>query len=140
MKLSEFDYLLPEELIAQSPTYPRDHCRLMVVKKKTGEILHKHFYDLPEFLTTQDVLVFNKTKVFPARLYGNKEILLLKNLRQYEWEMLVKGKSRVGDKIIFEGFSCEILEKNGKIVIAKFDIPYFDLLKKLEKIVKTPLA
>lgn len=69
MKISELNYNLPKNLIAQFPANPRDHSRLMVVDKKTGKIAHKHFYDLPDFFSSGDILVFNKTKVFPARIY-----------------------------------------------------------------------
>ena len=73
MKTSDFDYVLPEELIAQTPMEPRDHSRLMVVHRGTGAIEHKHFYDLPQYLRPGDALVINETKVIPARLLGVKE-------------------------------------------------------------------
>ena len=85
MKLEEFDYNLPEELIAQTPIKQRDTSRLMVLDKKTGEISHKHFYDIIDYLNPGDTLVLNDTKVLPARLIGEKtntkaviEVLLLK--------------------------------------------------------------
>ena len=78
MLVTDFDYDLPQELIAQHPMEPRDHSRLLVVDKKTGEIEHKHFYDLVNYLKPGDVLVFNDTRVIPARLHGTK--LLLKNI------------------------------------------------------------
>lgn len=145
MKLSELDYNLPNELIAQSPTNPRDHCKMMVVEKNTGKILHKYFYDLPNFLTKNDVLVFNKTKVFPARVIGSKttggkvEVLFLKNIDNLTWEIITKPGIKKNQKIIFDGFDCEIIERKEKIAIAKFSIVYLDLLEKLEKIGKTPL-
>ena len=70
MLVTDFDYDLPQELIAQHPMEPRDHSRLLVVDKKTGEIEHKHFYDLVNYLKPGDVLVFNDTRVIPARLHG----------------------------------------------------------------------
>lgn len=73
MKLSKFKYRLPQELIALHPAQNRDECRLMVLNKKTGEIEHKVFKDLIDYFDEKDVFVFNDTKVFPARLYGNKE-------------------------------------------------------------------
>lgn len=145
MKLSELDYKLPKELIAQSPTQPRDHCRLMVVNKNSEEILHKHFYDLPDFLTANDVLVFNKTKVFPARVFGKKEtggkieMLLLKNLDEYTWEALTKPGVELNQLISFDKFSAKVIERNKKVVNLKFDIKYLEVLKILEKIGKTPL-
>ena len=73
MKTSDFDYNLPEELIAQTPVEPRDHSRLLVYDRGDQSIRHLHFYDLPQFLRKGDVLVVNETKVIPARLLGEKE-------------------------------------------------------------------
>ena len=73
MKTSDFYYDLPEELIAQTPVEPRNSSRLMVLPRNGGEIEHKHFYDLPEFLKPGDCLVLNNTRVLPARLYGTRE-------------------------------------------------------------------
>ena len=72
MRLEEFDYYLPEELIAQTPIKQRDASRLMVLDKKTGELVHKHFYDIIDYLNKGDTLVLNDTKVLPARLIGEK--------------------------------------------------------------------
>ena len=72
MKTSDFAYDLPQELIAQTPLTPRDSSRLMVLNRKTGEILHRHFYDLPDFLKPGDLLVINNSRVIPARLYGKR--------------------------------------------------------------------
>ena len=72
MLVTDFDYDLPQELIAQHPMEPRDHSRLLVVDKKTGEIEHKHFYDLVNYLKPGDVLVFNDTRVIPARLHARR--------------------------------------------------------------------
>lgn len=145
MKLSQLDYKLPKELIAQFPISPRDHSRLMVIDRKSGEILHKHFYDLPKFLNKNDVLVFNKTKVFPARIFGKKEtggkveVLLLKNISEYTWEVITKPGIDVDEKIIFDSFNLKIIERNGKVAIGEFDLTYINLLKTLEKIGHTPL-
>ena len=94
MKLEEFDYNLPEELIAQTPIKQRDASRLMVLDKKTGEIEHKHFYDIIDYLNPGDTLVLNDTKVLPARLIGEKmstkaviEVLLLKNVEGDTWRL-----------------------------------------------------
>ncbi len=102
MKVEDFDYELPEELIAQTPIEKRDTSRLLVLDKDTGEIEHKHFYDIPEYLKEGDVLVLNDTKVLPARLIGVKEetgavieILLLKNKEKDIWECLVKPAKRI---------------------------------------------
>ena len=102
MKVEDFDYYLPENLIAQTPLEKRDTSRLLVLDKKTGEIEHKHFYDIIEYLNEGDTLVLNDTKVLPARLIGEKEetkavieILLLKNISGNDWECLVKPARRI---------------------------------------------
>lgn len=104
MKTSDFDYYLPQELIAQTPIEPRDASRMLVYNRATGEVFHKHFYDIKDFLREGDLLVRNNTKVLPARMYGytlnggKVEILLLKRLNLNEWEVLVKPgkKAKVG--------------------------------------------
>ena len=102
MKVEDFDYYLPENLTAQTPLEKRDTSRLLVLDKKTGEIEHKHFYDIIEYLNEGDTLVLNDTKVLPARLIGEKEetkavieILLLKNISGDDWECLVKPARRI---------------------------------------------
>ena len=111
MRTDDFDYYLPKELIAQHPAQKRDMSRLLVMDKKTGEIEHKHFYDIIDYLNAGDVLVINNTKVIPARLMGLKkggtahiEVLLLKQVGETDqWEVLVHpGKrAKVGTEIIF---------------------------------------
>jgi S-adenosylmethionine:tRNA ribosyltransferase-isomerase len=107
MKLSEFDYALPPELIAQHPAHPRDSSRLLVLHRTDGRLEHRIFRDLPEYLTPQDVLVLNDTRVIPARLRGRKptggtvEVLLLRPLDDPDagderWEALVRPGRRVG--------------------------------------------
>ena len=102
MKVEDFDYYLPEELIAQTPLAKRDSSRLLVLDKKTGEYEDKHFYDILDYLEEGDTLVLNDTKVLPARLIGEKEethavieILLLKNIAGDDWECLVKPARRI---------------------------------------------
>lgn len=102
MKLEDFDYELPEELIAQTPLKRRDSSRLLVLDKKTGEIEHHHFTDILDYLEEGDALVVNDTKVLPARLIGEKEdtkavieVLLLKNTENDTWECLTKPAKRV---------------------------------------------
>ena len=109
MKLSEFNYNLPEELIAQTPLKNRDESRLLVLDKKTGEIKHTNFKDVINYLEPGDCLVRNNTKVIPARLYGKKEtganveFVLLKNLEENIWEAMVRpgNKLHVGARVIF---------------------------------------
>lgn len=102
MTTDDFDYDLPEELIAQTPLKIRDSSRLLVLDKETGEVEHKHFHDILDYLVPGDTLVLNDTKVLPARLIGTKEdtgavieILLLKNIAGDDWECLVKPARRV---------------------------------------------
>ena len=102
MKVEDFDYNLPEELIAQTPLKVRDSSRLLILNKKTGEVEHKKFHDIIDYLDKGDTLVLNDTKVLPARLIGIKEktnavieLLLLKNLEEDNWECLVKPARRV---------------------------------------------
>lgn len=112
MKVTDFDYHLPEELIAQHPVEPRDTSRLLTLDKITGEVVHKaHFYELLEELNAGDVLVFNDTKVIPARLYGQRaesggkvEVLLLTPAGESSWECLVKPgkKCPIGQVIVFD--------------------------------------
>jgi len=129
MTLSDFMYDLPEERIAQTPVEPRDHSRLMVIHRDTGEIEHRHFYDIIEYLNPGDCLVINETKVIPARLYGERptggacEVLLLKQLGPKRWETLVRPgkKLKPGAEVIFgDGrLRCRVMETTdagGRIV------------------------
>ena len=112
MKLSQFKFKLPDEKIAKYPAPYRDECRMMVLHRKTGEIEHRMFKDILEYFDEKDVFVFNDTKVFPARLYGNKEktgarivVFLLRELNQELrlWDVLVDParKIRIGNKLYF---------------------------------------
>lgn len=127
MKLSDFDYELPEELIAQTPIKTRDQSRLMVLDKKTGEFAHKHFYDIKRELHKGDVLVLNDTKVIPARLIGTKEdtgavieLLLLKDLGNNIWECLSRPAKRlkVGTIVTFQDkLKAEVVEKKEEGIV-----------------------
>lgn len=109
MKTSDFYYELPKELIAQTPVEPRDSSRLMVLNKETGEIEHRHFYDILDYLNEGDLLVCNDSRVLPARIFGVKEtgarveFLLLKQISGNRWETLCKPgkKAREGAEFIF---------------------------------------
>lgn len=130
MKSSDFNFYLPEELIAQQPLKKRDESRLMVLNKKTGEIEHKKFYNILEYLNKGDTLVLNNTRVLPARLIGEKEetggkieFLLLKRISKDKWEVLAKpGKSaREGRKFTFgngvlKAEVIEVLESGNRII------------------------
>ncbi len=145
MKLEEFDYYLDEKLIAQTPLKKRDNSRLMVLDKKTGEIEHKHFYDIIEYLNKGDTLVLNDTKVLPARLIGIKEkteavieVLLLKNKEGDIWESLVKPARRVhkGDIISFgDGLlklNCLGVKEEGiRVFKAEYNGIFYELLDNL---------
>ena len=120
MKTSDFDYELPEELIAQTPVEPRDQSRLLVYHRKDQSIEHKHFCDIIDYLNPGDALVINETRVIPARLLGVKEdtgvpveVLLLRRLNTAEWEALVRPGRRLkpGTRCVFgDGLlTCEIL-------------------------------
>ncbi len=120
MKTSDFYYDLDESLIAQTPIAERDKSRLFVYNRKTGEVQHKVFSDITEYLKPEDVLVINETKVIPARLYGEKrdgracEFLLLKRLSLTNWDVIMKPgrKLKIGDTVDFSGkLSAKILEK-----------------------------
>lgn len=103
MQLSEFDYVLPEELIAQTPASKRTHSKMLVLDKFAKTIEHKHFFDIVDFLDENDVLVLNDTKVIPARLIGEKltganvEVFLLKELQLKQWEALLKPSKRINE-------------------------------------------
>ena len=148
MLVTDFDYELPQELIAQHPMEPRDHSRLLVVDKHTGELQHKHFYDLVDYLRPGDVLVFNDTRVIPARLHGTKdtgahvEVFLLTRRDATDWEVLVRPgkKLQVGAKINFsDELSCEVIEHTdfgGRVVRFKYDGIFEEILDRLGE---TPL-
>ena len=150
MTVEEFNYDLPEELIAQTPLKKRDESRLMVLNKNTGEIEHKHFKDIISYLEPGDTLVLNDTKVLPARLYGEKEdtkaaieVLLLKNTDGDTWECLVKPARRIkeGTVVVFgDGklkATCVYVGEEG---IRHFDFSYEGIfLEVLEDLGTMPL-
>ncbi len=144
MKTSDFDYYLPEELIAQTPLEPRDTSRMLVYDRKTDKIEHKHFYDVIDYLNAGDVLVINNTKVLPARIFaytehgGKVEVLLLKRLNLTDWEVLVKPgkKAKPGVRLVVnEKLSLTVLENQiesgGRIVRFEFDGVFEDILSKV---------
>ncbi|MCF0158061.1 tRNA preQ1(34) S-adenosylmethionine ribosyltransferase-isomerase QueA [Veillonella caviae] len=145
MKVTDFDYELPEALIAQFPVEPRDTSRLLTLNKVTGAVEHKaHFYELVEELNEGDVLVFNNTKVIPARLYGHREgsggkveVLLLTPCGENRWECLVKPgkKCPVGQVIVFdERLKATVLDKTdfgGRIVEFTVDGIFDDIIQEI---------
>lgn len=149
MLLSEFDYDLPESFIAQTPCEPRNHSKLLVLDSQTGGIEHKIFYQLKDYLKSGDTIIFNDTRVIPARLIGMKaetgakiEVFLLARKTGDEWEALVKPgkKARVGAKINFgEELSCEVMANTdfgGRIVKFHYEGIFEDILDRLGQ---TPL-
>ena len=136
LSTADFDYFLPEEQIAQLPLEPRDSSRLMVIDRESGNIAHKHFYDIVDHLREGDTLVVNDSRVIPARLYGHAdgrpeaavELLLLRQRGDNEWETLVKpGKrARLGAKMVFGGGDMvatvvDIVEEGNRIIRIDFD-------------------
>ena len=141
MKLSQFKFRLPEELIAQHPVEERDNCRLMVVNRKTGEITHHIFKDILNIFEDGDTFIFNNTKVFPALLYGNKEktgakieVTLLRELNAENkfWDVLVEParKIRIGNKLYFgedESMVAEVIDNTtsrGRTLGFLYDAPH----------------
>jgi len=161
VKTADFDYELPPDLIAQTPIEPRDCSRLMVAHRRTGEITHRHFCDLPDFLRPGDLLVHNESRVIPARLFAHKptggrvEILLLRQRSDDTWETLVKGRRiREGTRLTLldgldgrpTGAEAEVIEERerGMRVLA-FDQPVLPLAERvgvtpLPPYIHTPLA
>lgn len=144
MKLSDFSYELPKELIAQHPAEPRDHARLMVYDKITGSVAHRYFYDLAAELHKGDVLVFNDSRVIPARLHGKKketggkvEVLLLTPVGEDCWEVLVKpGKKALpGTTIEFSSRLCATVKERtdfgGRIVQFHYDGVFDEILDQI---------
>ena len=156
MKLSHFQFNLPTELLAEFPAENRDESRLMVVHRKTGQIEHKLFKDIIEYFDEGDVMVVNNTKVFPARLYGNKEktgarieVFLLRelNAEQRLWDVLVDParKIRIGNKLYFgddDSLVAEVIDNTtsrGRTLRFLYDGSYEEFREKLVELGETPI-
>ncbi len=156
MKLSQYKFNLPVELIAKYPSENRDESRLMVLHRDTGEIEHRIFKDIIEYFDNNDVMVFNNTKVFPARLYGNKEktgaeieVFLLRELNREQrlWDVLVDParKIRIGNKLYFgenDVLVAEVIDNTtsrGRTLRFLYDGDYEDFKKTLYSLGETPL-
>ena len=156
MKLSHFSYDLPKELIAERPTTHRDESRLMVINRKEGTIEHKMFKDIVDIFDEGDSLVLNNTKVFPARMYGNKEktgarieVFLLRELNAESrlWDVLVDParKIRIGNKLYFgedDSLVAEVIDNTtsrGRTLRFLYDGSYEEFRAKLEELGQTPL-
>ena len=156
MKLSQFEFDLPEELLAEYPADIRDESKLMVVHRDTGEIEHKMFKDVIDYFDDGDVFVLNNTKVFPARMYGNKEktgarieVFLLRELNRESllWDVLVDParKIRIGNKLYFgenDELMAEVIDNTtsrGRTLRFLFDGPYEEFQAVIKKLGQTPL-
>lgn len=156
MKLSQFKYNLPEDLIALHPAKNRDESRLMVFHRETGEIEHRMFKDVKDYFSDRDVMIFNDTKVFPARLYGNKEktgarieVFLLRELNKDQrlWDVLVDParKIRIGNKLYFgenDGLVAEVIDNTtsrGRTLRFLYDGSYEEFKNTLYQLGETPL-
>jgi S-adenosylmethionine:tRNA ribosyltransferase-isomerase len=156
MKLSSFEYKLPDKYIAQYPSVERDECKLMLLNRKEQTIEHLVFKDIIDFYDDGDVVVLNNTKVFPARLFGNKEktgarieVFLLRELNQDQrlWDVLVDParKIRIGNKLYFgedESLVAEVIDNTtsrGRTLRFLFDGPYDEFRIKLQELGETPL-
>ncbi|MBL4863074.1 MAG: tRNA preQ1(34) S-adenosylmethionine ribosyltransferase-isomerase QueA [Crocinitomicaceae bacterium] len=156
MKLSQFNFELPEELIAEYPSENRDEARLMVIHKDSGKIEHKMFKDVIDYINEDDVMIMNNTKVFPARMYGNKEktgakieVFLLRELNRESllWDVLVDParKIRIGNKLYFgddDSLVAEVIDNTtsrGRTLRFLYDGPYEDFKKAITALGETPL-
>lgn len=151
MNINDFNYNLPQELIAQKPTNKRDSSRLMVVHRDSGSLEHRHFYDILEYLNAGDCLVLNNSKVLPARLYGTKEgtgakveFLLIKRMNGDQWETMVKPGKRLkpGDVVAFSpDFRAEVIdygEDGTRLVEFHYDGIFMERLEELGKMPLPP--
>ncbi|MEF9971470.1 MAG: tRNA preQ1(34) S-adenosylmethionine ribosyltransferase-isomerase QueA [Oscillospiraceae bacterium] len=151
MKTSDFNYYLPEELIAQTPLEKRDGSRLLHLDKKSGAVTHRHFFDLPEYLHPGDCLVLNDSRVLPARLFGKRETggvvetVLLRDMGEGVWECLTRPgrKTQPGTKLIFgEGELCatviDACEGGNKLLKFDYDGIFLEALERLGKMPLPP--
>ena len=148
--ISEYDYELPKELIAQTPSEKRENCKMMVLDRKLQTIEHKHFYDITDYFDQNDVLVLNNTKVIPARLFGRKntgahiEVFLLKQIGDKTWEVLINPSKRVKEDSIIEispDMYVKVLtrQNEGKwLVKLNYDGDFYNILDKVGNIPLPP--
>ena len=151
MKTSDFWYDLPEELIAQTPLQQRDSSRLLVLDRVSGEVQHRHFYDILDYLNSGDCLVLNDSRVLPARLLGHRptggavEVLLLRDLGDKKWECLCKPgrKMQVGNEVIFgdgelTATVVEVQETGNRVIEFHYDGIFLEVLERLGKMPLPP--
>ncbi len=151
MKTHDFWYDLPEELIAQTPLAQRDSSRLLVMNRKSGDLQHRHFYDILEYFQPGDCLVMNNSRVLPARLLGRRptggavEVLLLRDLGDKRWECLVKPgkKMQLGHQVIFgngelTGTVVEVMDTGNRVVEFQYEGIFLEVLEALGKMPLPP--
>ena len=151
MKTSDFDFYLPEELIAQTPIEKRDHSRLLHLDKLTGDIEHRYFYDLPEYLHEGDCLVLNNSRVLPARLLGSRlsggsvEVLLLRDLGEGRWECMTRPgrKTKPGTELTFGNGELtatveSVAEGGNRVIKFHYDGIFLEVLDRLGKMPLPP--
>lgn len=148
--VSEFDYELPQELIAQTPSEKRENARMMVLDRRDETVEHKHFYDIVDYFDENDVIVLNNTRVIPARLYGHKEtgalleVFLLKQIAGKTWQVLLNPSKRVKEDMIIkisDELSLKVLtrEDQGKWLVEMFyDGNFYEILDRVGKIPLPP--
>ena len=156
MKISQFQFILPKDRVAQEPPRWRDECKLLVLDRKTGKIEHRLFKDIIDYFGKGDTFVFNDTKVFPARLFGKKEktgadimVFLLRELNREQrlWDVIVEParKIRIGNKLYFgedESLVAEVIDNTtsrGRTLRFLYDGPYEDFKKTLFSLGETPV-
>lgn len=150
ISINEYDYELPKELIAQTPSQKRDNCKMMVLDREDKSIKHRHFYDITDYFDENDVLILNNTKVIPARLFGRKntgahiEVFLLKQIGDITWEVLINPSKRVKEESVIE-ISSDLYVKvltrqnEGKwLVELHYDGNFYDILDKVGNIPLPP--
>lgn len=150
ISIKEYDYELPKELIAQTPSEKRENCRMMVLDKSKQTIEHKHFYDITDYFDENDVIVLNNTKVIPARLFGRKntgahiEVFLLKQIGEKTWEVLINPSKRVKEESLIEispDMYVKVLtrQNEGKwLVELHYDGDFYEILDKVGNIPLPP--
>jgi S-adenosylmethionine:tRNA ribosyltransferase-isomerase len=145
MEISDFDYTLPQSHIAHQPVFPRDTSKLMVINRTTGTIAHHIFTDLPDLLDSNTLLVLNDTRVYPARIFGQKptggkvELLLVKKLGNNTWEAMSKPGLAAGTEVNVGACKIKVLDKKDRTIIIQPDIDEDAFMQSLEEIGTVPI-
>lgn len=145
MKTSIFDYHLPKKLIAHSPASPRDHSKLMIINRQSGKISHHKFYEIEKYLNSNDVLILNKTKVFPARIQAKKitggkvELLFIEEIKPGIWTALTRPGLKTGTMMVIKDNQFEVVRQNINNVIINTHISKSKFMSLLRKHGRTPI-